>query len=395
MITVEEALQLIHMQVRDFGSHEVDLLHATGRVLAHDIRADRDYPPFDRVTMDGIAINSAAFNTGQREFYIQSVQAAGQPQQILKDQQYCLEVMTGAMLPQGCDVVIPYEQCVIEGQKARINISQVTAFQNIHATGTDSRCNDTLINAGTFITPAVTGLLATAGFTRVGVNRLPNVAVCATGDELVKISEMPLPHQIRQSNSYMLSASLQKEGILTRRYHLPDEANEMLAQLNMLTQSYDVVLLSGAVSKGRFDHLPDVLKELGMQTVFHGIAQRPGKPFLFGVMPNDCLIFGFPGNPASTFVCYQLYFREWLYACVRKKQKIAKAYLDRPFNFKPALALHMQVTLAFDKGKIIATPVNYSTSGDLVNLALAEGILSLPANRQDFDTNEAFDLLIL
>ncbi|WDF56918.1 molybdopterin molybdotransferase MoeA [Mucilaginibacter sp. KACC 22063] len=395
MISVAKALQLINMQVRDFGAHDVDLLNANGRILAQDVSADRDYPPFNRVTMDGIAISSEAFKTGKREFKIEGIQAAGQEQQTLKDPLNCLEVMTGAMLPIGCDAVIQYELCEITSGIAKVQSDVITVFQNIHPQGNDSKQGDILIKSDTTITPAITGLLAAAGLTKVRVKRLPTVAVCATGDELVEIDQQPLPHQIRQSNSYMLLAELQQEGIEAQRYHIADDPQTMLAQLSTLVQSNDVIMLSGAVSKGKFDHLPNVLKQLGMQTIFHGITQRPGKPFLFGVMPNEALVFAFPGNPISTFVCYQLYFREWLYACIGKKQKTAKAFLSRPVSFKPQLTYHMLVTLSFEAGLLKASPISNSTSGDLISLAHTEAIVSFPADRQEFGTDEPFDLLLL
>ncbi|WCT14024.1 molybdopterin molybdotransferase MoeA [Mucilaginibacter jinjuensis] len=395
MISVEEALQLVRAQIRDYGTEEVELLQSTGHILAQDIVADRAYPPFNRVTMDGIAINSKAFSAGRRSFKIEGVQAAGQPQQTLVDTDNCLEVMTGAMLPLGTDVVIPYEQCEIVDGVATVNIEEVSTLQNVHLEGTDSKQGDILVQSGHKITPAIVGLIAASGLSKILVKRLPKVAVCATGDELVEVDEQPLPHQIRQSNSYMLIAALHAEGIHAQRYHLRDDPQVMLEELTTITNYYDVVLLSGAVSKGKFDHLPNVLNRLKMEAIFHGIAQRPGKPFLFGKLPNEVLIFGFPGNPASTFVCYQLYFKAWLYQSLGISLPVMKAFLSRPFSFKPNLTLHALVTITYNEGKLIATPIETSTSGDMVNLALAQGILSLPADRNEFTTDEAFDLQVV
>jgi len=395
MISVQEALQLVRSQIRDFGNEEVEILQSTDRILAQDILADRPYPPFNRVTMDGIAIDSKAFFKGKRVFKIEGIQAAGQTQQKLQDGNNCLEVMTGAMLPSGTDVVIQYEQCDIKDGFANVHIEEVQILQNVHLEGTDSKQGDVLVSAGNKITSAIIGLIAASGLSKVLVKCLPKVAVCATGDELVEVDQQPLPHQIRQSNSYMLVAALQNEGINAQRYHLCDEPQVMFEELLTITNYYDVVLLSGAVSKGKFDHLPRVLERLKMQTIFHGIAQRPGKPFLFGYMPNQALIFGFPGNPASTFVCYQLYFKAWLSVALGIIQPTVKAFLGKPVNFKPNLTLHALVKLSFDQGRLIAMPIESSTSGDMVNLALADGVLSLPADRQEFGIDEAFDLRIL
>jgi molybdopterin molybdotransferase len=395
MITVAEALALVRSQIRDFGTEEVDLLQSAGRILAQDVLADRNYPPFNRVTMDGIAIHFKAFLSGIRSFKIEGIQAAGQAQQYLTDSKNCLEVMTGAMLPVGADAVIQYELCDIQDGIATVSLDSITPFQNVHLEGTDSKQGDVLITSGSKITPTMIGLIAAAGLSNVSVRKLPKVAVCATGDELVEVDQQPLPHQIRQSNSYMLVAALQAEGIPAMRYHLPDEVTQMTEQLTTITGYYDAVLLSGAVSKGKFDHLPAVLNNLGLQTIFHGIAQRPGKPFLFGKMVNGAIIFGFPGNPVSTFVCYQLYFKAWLYHSLDIELPVASAFLSRPFTFKPDLTLHLLVRLLIDNGRLIATPIESSTSGDLVTLAQTEGILSLPQNRQEFGIDEPFPLQIV
>ncbi|QQL50733.1 molybdopterin molybdotransferase MoeA [Mucilaginibacter ginkgonis] len=392
MIDVAESLTLVLAEAKNFGVEEVPLLIAAGRVLAEDIIADRDYPPFDRVTMDGIAIASSVFIDGIREFKMEAIQAAGQPQVTLTNKKNCIEVMTGAMLPIGTDAVIPYELCDIRSGSAIVNTDMVAAYQNVHRRGVDSKQGEVLIAKDARITPAVIGLLASSGYNKVKVYHLPKIAVCATGDELVPVKAMPLPHQIRQSNSYMLTTALQKDCITASQYHLPDNALLLKEQLTTITAYYDVVLLSGAVSKGKFDYLPRVLNEMGFSEKFHGIAQRPGKPFLFGKMPNGALIFGFPGNPVSTYVCYQLYFRGWLNACLKQQSRPASAFLSKPFTFKPDLTLHLLVNAATERGKVIAHPVETSTSGDLVSLAAANAILTLAKGRDEFGTDEAFSL---
>jgi molybdopterin molybdotransferase len=395
MVSVEEALQLIAEQVKDFGDHHVPLLQATGKVLSQPVLADRDLPPFNRVTMDGIAISLATFNSGTHSFRIEGLQAAGAPQLTLHNDHNCVEVMTGATLPVNADTVIPYELCDIEGGMATVNLDNVNKLQNVHLQGTDSRKGDLLIPKGVRINAATIGLLASAGLDRVPVLKVPRVAICATGDELVEVHEQPLAHQIRQSNAYMLASGLNSEGIQTHRYHLKDNAEEMESQLAALVYEYDVILLSGAVSKGKFDYLPKVLTDLGMHTIFHSIAQRPGKPFLFGKMPDQCLIFGFPGNPISTFVCYQLYFKFWLYLSLGLQLPELTACLNKAIDFKPALAYHMLVRLEYADGKIIATPVETSTSGDLVSLAQAEAIMTLPADRNRFEAGEVFPVQLV
>src|SRR4051794_22127709 len=187
MITVNEALALITTYARDFGVEEVPLLQSAKRILARDVIADRDFPPYHRVTMDGIAINTKAFDGGKRDFYIEAVQAAGAPLQVLRDEHNCIEVMTGAVLPDGTNAVIPYEDCIIKDGVAGIQSTAVKQYQNVHLQGNDSKTGTVLIQQNTTITPAHIGIMATVGLAKVPVYKLPVVAICSTGDELVDI----------------------------------------------------------------------------------------------------------------------------------------------------------------------------------------------------------------
>lgn len=384
MISVTQALQLVTQQASTFAIEKVDLLQANSRILAKPVLADRDLPPFDRATMDGIAINSHTFNQGIRNFPVEDVQPAGHPQKQLTDAANCIEIMTGAMLPLGTDAVIRYEDITLSNQIATLNIDTVSIHQNVHLQGTDEKAGSVLVKAGVKITPAIVAMMASVGMARVPVYSLPRVAVCSTGDELVPVTQQPLPHQIRRSNSYMLLAALQQEGITAHEYHLPDEPQAMAKQMGAMTEQYDVLLFSGAVSKGKFDYLPQVLQQLGMQTIFHSIAQKPGKPLLFGKFNQGAIVFGFPGNPVSTWVCYQLYFRAWLNQSVGIKRPMAKAVLGKTISFKPVLTHHTLVNLSYINGQWIASPVDTSTSGDMVNLMQAKGFISLPAEEEQF-----------
>ncbi|CAM3837749.1 molybdopterin molybdotransferase MoeA [Mucilaginibacter galii] len=392
MISVTEALQIITAQTKPLPTEEVDLLQSTGRILAQPITADRDFPPFDRATMDGVAIGSRAFGQDVRQFRITDMQPAGHPQKQLTNRGNCIEIMTGAMLPIGADVVIRYEDLTITNGIAYVNLNEVTPYQNVHLQGSDKKAGELLVEAGVKITPAIVAIMASVGMATVPVYRLPKVVVCSTGDELVPVTQQPLPHQIRQSNSYMLLAGLQQECIIADKYHLPDEPEAMAEQMAKMVEEYDVLLFSGAVSKGKFDFLPQVLQQLGMQTLFHSIAQKPGKPLLFGKFNDGALVFGFPGNPVSTWVCYQLYFKAWLYRSLNIKLPLQQAALSKDIKFKPPLTHHVLVRLTNHNGQLIATPVDTSTSGDMVNLMQAEGFISLPTDQEHFAEGSVFDV---
>jgi molybdopterin molybdotransferase len=391
MISVDQALEFVLAEQRDFGVEEVDLLQSVGRVLASDVFSDRDFPPFDRVTMDGIAVNTDhLINEQQQKLVIEAIQAAGSPQLSLGDALKCIEVMTGAMLPANTNAVVPYEQCEIKNGIATINPKAISALQNIHLKGSDCKEGNLLLTKYTKINPAVIGVLATIGLDKVPVLKQCKVAVCSTGDELLDITQLPLPHQIRRSNSYSLTAALLKENIDVTIDHLHDEEALMLAQVSHLKDEHDVLIFSGAVSKGKYDFLPGVLQQLGMRTQFHYVAQRPGKPFLFGIFERGQVVFAFPGNPVSTLVCYYLYFKPWL-ACCLKQLEIAKwAQLGEDVEFKPDLSYHLLVTLQNDGGIFTAIPLNSSGSGDLVSISKANGFITLPAGKDVYKKGGVF-----
>jgi len=382
MISVEEALALVLNEQPDYGIEQVTLLNSIGRILATDVKADRDYPAFNRVTMDGIAIDTSAQNTA---FPIQAIQAAGETPLMLNCKSNCIEVMTGAVLPASTNAVIPYEEISIADGVATIKATQIKPFQNIHTQGSDCKQNDVLLTTDTKITAAHIGILASVGMVKVPVKKLPRISLCSTGNELVEIDEQPLPHQIRRSNSYMLAAALLQEGITATLHHFADDEDLMKNGLCNIINNNDVVLLSGAVSKGRYDYLPGVLAQLGMRTIFHRVAQRPGKPMLFGQCPNGTLIFGFPGNPMSTFVCYHVYFKRWLYKSLQFTPAMLVAKLSTQITFTPNLSFHLPVILKNKDGIIEADPLPWNNSADIPSLAGIEGVVTLPAEKSIFE----------
>lgn len=400
MVSVEEALNLVLSHRRDFGTEETDLLQSTGRVLAQQVKADRDFPPYHRVTMDGIAINIAGAGK-TLSFPIEKIQAAGQPAEQLEQAGNCIEVMTGAVLPGNTDAVIPYEDCEIEDGTARVRPGGFSALQNVHLQGKDARAGEVLLEAGKKITPSMTGVMAAVGLARVRVSRTPEIAVCSTGDELVPVTQTPEIHQIRRSNSYLLASALGTAGIQPGIFHLPDQPAAMKEQIASMKDNFDVLLFSGAVSKGKYDHLPGVLEELGMQKVFHRVAQKPGKPLLFGTFGNSGhpgasgLVFGFPGNPASTYICYRIFFQAWLDQCLGMVSGKQTASLAEDITFKPRLTRHLLVNLTQKQGVLTAVPLSSSGSGDLPALARADAIISLPPGREIFCKGEFFDITLL
>ncbi len=391
MIKVEEAEKIILEQSRDYRTETVSFDNCLGRVLAEDIRADRDFPPFNRVTMDGIAIRFEAFKKGNRVFKIKATQSAGeQPVEINNDDE-CIEIMTGAVLPASADSIIPYEQIEMNNGIAIIKSETITRSQNVHFKGKDKKQNEILVRSNQFITPTVITIAATVGKTNFLVKKLPKIVIVSTGDELIEINETPTPFQIRRSNDYTLQANLRQYVLNAVLLHLPDNQDEIEQQLRLCMDEYDVIILTGGVSMGKFDYVPPALEKLHVKKLFHKVQQRPGKPFWFGKQESGKLVFAFPGNPVSTFVCFQRYFLPWLKKCLEVTTNETYAILEEDFTFTAALQYFLQVKLLINKkGELSATPVEGNGSGDFANLLQTDAFMELPLEKNEFKKGDVF-----
>ena len=395
MITVEEAQKIIDQTVKDFGTEKIPQAQAVGRVLREDLFADRDFPPYHRVTMDGIAIAYKSFAAGNRNFPIEGIAAAGAAQHTLQNSNNCLEVMTGSILPAQTDTVIRYEDLEIKDGVATLQVEQIRDAQNVHRKGEDRLQNSKIVSAPCIISPAEIGVAATVGKAHLEVSRLPKAIIISTGDELVEIDETPLPYQIRKSNVHRLKATFAQHGIAADTAHLNDDMDEILTQLKSILENYDIVMMSGGVSKGKFDFLPEALNTLGVTKLFHKIKQRPGKPFWFGKLEKGATVFALPGNPVSSFMCTQIYFVPWLRACLQMPKKVLPtAILQRDTSFKPDLVYYLQVKISYNEnGQILAMPVDGNGSGDLANLVDADAFLRLPRGKDFFEKGSCFPII--
>jgi molybdopterin molybdotransferase len=342
--------------------------------------------------MDGIAISSEAFNNGIRSFKIEGIQAAGSPQLSLKNTENCIEAMTGAVLPKNTDAVIQYELLTIENNNATVNLEAVKEFQNVHLKGLDRKQGDVLIPKDTLISAAEISVFATVGKAKVKVAKQPKVMIVSTGNELVEVDQIPAEHQIRRSNVYALVSLLDKLHIKAETAHILDDKETLTSKIEGFLNEYDVLLFSGAVSKGKFDFIPEVLNNLGVQKLFHQVKQRPGKPFWFGKKQHKT-VFAFPGNPVSTFVSCLKYFYPWYYKSVNLAMPINEAVLSEDFYFKPNLTYFLQVKLTQEEGKLYATPIAGKGSGDLANLVDADAFLELPNDSTNFTKGTIFPII--
>ena len=385
MISPVEADALIAGQLICLPIESLPLVQCVGAVLRENIYAERDQPPFDRVAMDGFAVATAGLRGG-KSLLVQAMQAAGDPPLSLASPQHAIEIMTGAMLPTGCDAVIPVEQsrlAEIEPQTVSFEPElRIAVGQNIHRRGSDVRQGALLLATGVRLGAPEIAVAAGAGMPRIRVSAQPTISVVSTGNEIIEPGEPILAHQVRRSNAYGIVAALRRRGFQRiADEHLPDELGALKARLRVLVQTHDVLILSGGVSAGRLDLVPAALAGIGVREVFHKVAQRPGKPLWFGMAPTGTAVFALPGNPVSTLICLARYVLPALYAAMgetppREPERIA---LAAAVEVRAALAFFMPVKITIDDwGRPWAEPRTTNGSGDYAALTGTDGVVELP-----------------
>ncbi len=388
MLDPQSAEALISSHLLCLPVESLPIGQCAGAVLRENIYAERDQPPFDRVTMDGAAFASSAAAGGQRRFKVQSVQAAGEPPVALTSAAHCIEVMTGAVLPGGCDTVVPVEALRREnGHVALSDGLSLAPWQNVHRRASDRSQGALLLTTGTVLRAPEIAVAASAGMARIRVSSQPAILVASTGNELIEPGDPIAPHQIRRSNAYAVSAALRQRGFhRVAEDHLPDDAASMRDRLRLHLSTHEALILSGGVSMGQFDLVPQVLEEIGVHRVLHGIAQRPGKPMWFGTSNEGRCVFALPGNPVSTLVCLARYVVPALYRAMGVPEAPSeRVALGAPIEWSVNMAGFVPVRITHDDwGRPWATPCPTNGSGDFATLALTDGFIELPAGPADF-----------
>jgi molybdopterin molybdotransferase len=361
---------------------QLPLTELAGTVLRESITSTRDQPPYDRVTMDGIAFSFDSWEADRSSFRIAGTQAAGAPPLTLSDPGDCIEVMTGAMLPIGCDCVVPVENIEIADGIARLRDDAPAPVRklNIHGRGIDSRSGDLLLPVGCRLGPAEVAVIASNSQTHALVSRPPRIVVISTGNELVEPGRPLQDWQVARSNVYGVLASLRRHGYSALTHdHIPDDLPTLRERLRNHLASNDVLILSGGVSMGRFDYVPQVLQELGVRQIFHKIAQRPGKPMWFGVGAGGQAVYGLPGNPVSTLVCLTRYVLPGLLAAQgATPTEVETISLAQSYDVRPPMAVFLPVTLTQTIAGQCAQPHPTRGSGDFISLIGTVGFVELP-----------------
>ncbi len=378
MISLHTAHQLLSQHARHWGNEIIWLDEAVGRVLAEPLVADRDYPPFRRATMDGIAIRFADWEKGLRHFRVRETLYAGSIPSSAVAEGACYRIMTGAAVPESTDTVIRKEDLSFSGEAVTLSETVIQQGQHIAPQGSDTAAGTTLLQPHVRIRPGTLTTLAALGYAEVKVARLPSVAILTTGNEIVPVDSTPGPVQVRNSNASLLNALLALWNIQPAVIkHLPDDPARMLSAVKQLLH-IDILIFNGAVSAGDADHVPQVLQEAGIEQVFHKVAIRPGKPAWFGQKKGGPVVFALPGNPFSTFVTFHFLISYYLRSCWGLPPATS---LQLPFDGtrskKSELDEFFPVSIHGNPSRATALPFN--TSGDITAVLQAVALGWHPA----------------
>ncbi len=387
MLTTAEAREAILAAMREFPPEATPVDDAHERILRQVVRAERDQPPFDRVMMDGITLAYADLSRGVREFPVQATQAAGDPVLALQSGK-CIEIMTGASLPENADCIVPVERIAVKNGIAIIEDGyEAKSGQFIHRRASDHAAGAHLLAPGKRLSPMDIAIIASCGLTEVEVSRRPVVRVISTGNELVPPGAPIEPHQVRLSNGPAIQAMLRERGYTNCDHdHLLDNLDELREGIAAHLAEADVLILSGGVSMGKADFVPEVMAELGVDVVFHKVSQRPGKPMWFGIGPDQKAVFALPGNPVSALVCCRQYVIPALEAAsAATPQPPEFAVLAGDVTFEPDLTCFQPVRLVSSAaGQVLAMPVKTNTSGDFTALSATDGYVELAREQSHF-----------
>ncbi|MBV09813.1 gephyrin-like molybdotransferase Glp [Rubinisphaera sp.] len=401
MLSVSEAFQLIEQNILPVSACEVLLSQASGRVSACDITSDSDSPPFDKALMDGFAIRTQDIQPDVRLKVLERITAGEVPQCSLKERT-AIQVMTGAQLPAGTDAVIRIEDVLTpEEDEISFTIDSISPGRNIMSRGESMQTGEVVVACGERLAFPKIALLAELGRSKVSIYPQPSVAVLATGNELVPVDQTPGPGQIRNSNETMLFAQVENSGAKAVPLGIArDDRADLISHIKTGLQS-DFLLLSGGVSAGVLDLVPSVLAELGVQQVFHKVHMKPGKPIWFGVRPADaenprpCYVFGLPGNPVSSMVCFELFVR---YALNRIENRpcqsveCRKAHLTQAHLVKGDRPVYYPARITHNDHEFTATPVRWVGSADLRGASEANGMILFTPRDAEYLENEIVDV---
>ena len=409
MLKVTEALEQIVDSVASAEPTHRLLADVLNCRLAHDVISSNNSPPFDKSMMDGFAVSAddvdlQGESLRRVELSICGELMAGHETDIVVRPGSALRIMTGAPIPNGANAVIPVEQSeVLAGDTVSLLIErQIQQGTNIIRCGQNMQAGETVLRAGQQIRPQEIALLAELGQAEVLVHSPPRVAILATGDELVEIDQTPGPGQIRNSNATMLAAQVKAAGAVPHVLPIARDRREDLRSKIEEGLKYDFLCLSGGVSAGQLDLVPSELSAAGVQEVFHKVAMKPGKPIWFGRRKakdaqSACYVFGLPGNPISSMICFELFVKTALIRFQNQSQvhpPLVDAVLQRDFTQRGNREVWFPSLAEIDNSQIVVTPTRWKGSSDILSTTQANCSICFPAAERTFAAGETVQVLV-
>ena len=373
MITFEAAFKIVMESVFETRTETIPFTDSSGRILDEDIKSDIDMPPFNRSAVDGYACHRIDINNELE--VIEVISAGKKPMQIVGKNQ-CSKIMTGAIVPDGCDVVFMVEESG-NFSNGKIRFSGTELKLNISVKGEDVRTGDVVLKKGKLIQPQDVAVMASVGHTKVNVKKKPVVGIISTGDELINPSDFPAISQIRNSNAYQLDAQVTRAGGTAIEYGIaPDNENITYEIIQKAIHECDIVIITGGVSMGDFDFVPGVLIRSDVKILFDRVNVQPGKPTTFGVH-SKAIVFGLPGNPVSSFIQFEMLVRPLInsmmgYTWIPREQKLPLA-----INYERKSSDRMGLIPVFINKDLEVVPVDFHGSAHITALSYSDGVITM------------------
>ena len=398
LMPYETAVRLLFQNIPRPKTTKVLLPQALGRIIACNVEADHDIPPFNKSVMDGYAVHSRDAKTPPTTLRVVGEIAAGRWPDFELGPNQAASIMTGAPLPPGADSVVMVEQSEPWGDSQVILHAGAREGQNVAMKGSEVASGETVLECGELIGSAQIGVLAIFGKAEIEVIQAPTCAICSTGSEIIDVTETPKKGQIRNSNALMLAAQSQRLGLSPTVFPIADDDLDAIrsALENALDKS-DLIVLTGGVSMGRHDHVPQAVKEAGAEIIFHKVAIKPGKPILFARL-GEQLIFGLPGNPVSSFVTFELFVRPAVRKWMNHKELFLKsrsALLKRGLENRSQRAFYAPGRIIFEGERLLADPVRTKGSADLIAFSRASCLIHLPGQSGALAAGSSVKVLLM
>jgi molybdopterin molybdotransferase len=398
MISVEEALGILLSNLPEHKIEEIPFQSALGRILAENLVATCDIPPFDRSAMDGYAVLSADVQHTPVELSLAGESRAGEGMLGRLKPGEAIAIMTGAPVPEGADCVQMVELSELSGDGKKVTIlRQIQAHDNIAPRGSEARAGEIVLDVGHRLGPAEIAVMATFGYRQVKVYRIPSVAILATGDELVELEQTPEPDQIRNSNAYCLAGQLRYMDVKADYLGIAKDDKDVLRQKMLQGLERDVLIITGGVSMGEYDFVQDVFHDLGLEILFSKVAIKPGKPTVFA-RRGEKLVFGLPGNPISALITFECFVRPALgRLCVIKHPEVPllMGVLVADMKQTPGRTAFLPAWVTWQEDGWKVQPLQWKSSADIIGFTKANAAFIFPKNRDSLRRGEIVELMLL